>query len=296
MVDLLGVLFATLAACCLAGQAIGVRLATRRGRSADTVLIVLFMNAVTFVALALVFVSDFVLTPTAIIAFVTAGIVSTMLGRVCLFGSIKRIGASRAEPIKASMPLYSTVLAALFLDEYVGTIQFGAILLIVVGVALVSWEGASTVRLADGGVPWTGLLLALGSAVLLGLEPIFATVGFREGTPVLQGLAIKTTGAFVVFFLYMAWRDSLPRPADIPVADRRWYLFAGVTSTAFMLFYYLGLNVSRVGIVVPIMQTSPLIVAAVSATFLGRIERITPRLVAASAIIVVGAIAVTLFG
>jgi len=44
------------------------------------------------------------------------------------------------------------------------------------------------------------------------------------------------------------------------------------------------------------MQTSPLIVLAISAAFLRDVERVTPRLVVAASIVVVGAVGVTVGG
>jgi len=293
---LVGVAFGVLAAFCLAGQALTIRLATRDGRTLDVLLIVLFINAATFAVLSAIFVPDPVVTPTSFLAFLGTGIVATLVARACFYSSIGRIGASRAEPIKASMPLPATVLAVLLFGEHVSGVQFGAIVLIVVGVALVSWEGARTDRALGTDVSIVALLLAVASAVLFALEPLFAVVGFREGTSPLVGLTIKTGGAFVILAAFVAWRDSVPYPSDIRDGNGRWYLLAGLASTGFMIFDYVGLSLSRVGVVVPIMQTSPLVVAAGSALFMRDLERVTPRLVAASVVIVIGAALVTLSG
>ncbi|WP_331235887.1 EamA family transporter [Natronorarus salvus] len=296
MVSLVGVVLAVVAAICLAGQALTIRLATRRGRSNDVLLVVMLVNVVVFVPLAVVQPSNPNVTPVAVVAFVAAGIVGTILGRALFYAGIKSIGASRAEPIKASMPLHATVLAVLFLGEVVTGLQLAGVALIVVGIALVSWEGSNADRIAGDGVPWTGLALPLAAAFFFGLEPIFATVGLAEGTPVIVGLTIKTVSALAVFVLYLGWRGSLPTRSGLPTGDVRWYVAAGLASTGFLLAYYAALEVSRVSVVVPIMQTSPLIVVLVSAALLHGVERVTPKLVAAAGIIVVGGILVTLFG
>lgn len=112
----------------------------------------------------------------------------------------------------------------------------------------------------------------------------------------LVGVTIKSIAALVAFSLYLAWHGSLPRPADFPSGSVRWYVLAGLASAGFMLAYYAGLSVSRVSVVVPIMQTSPLLVVLASAVFLRRSEKVTPRLATAAAVIVAGAITVTYFG
>ncbi|WP_331234093.1 EamA family transporter [Natronorarus salvus] len=296
MVSTLGVGLALLAACCLAGQALTIRLATRHGRANDALLVVIAVNVVVLFPLAFLLDPNPTVTPRSIAAFAGAGIVGTMLGRAFFYEGIKRVGASRAEPVKASMPLHATVLAVLFLGERVTGPQFFGIVLIVAGIALVSWEQASTDRLEGNETPWLGLSLPLAAALFFGLEPILATIGFGEGTSVPMGLAIKTAAALVVFVGYLAWRGTLPGRADVPPGAFRWYVLAGVTSTTFLLAYYAGLAVSRVSVVVPIMQTSPLIVVVVSALLFKRIEKVTPRLIAAAGVIVCGGITVTLTG
>jgi len=286
----LGVGLAVLAACFLAGQALTVRLATRAGSTGHVLLVVLGVNTALFVPAAIA-VGD-VPTPRAVAVFAAAGVVSTTLGRTLFYAGIKRVGAARAEPLKASTPLYATVLAAVLLGETVTGPQFAGVLLIVAGVAVVSWDGA---RGAAGGVDPVGIVLPLAGAFMFGLEPILAVVGFRAGAGVLAGLAIKSVAATAVTAGFLAARGSLPSRASL-AGDGAWYAAAGLANTGFLVAYYAGLSVAAVAIVVPIMQTSPLVVAAVSAVYLRGIERVTPVLVAGSAVVVVGAALVSVFG
>lgn len=296
MAPIAGVALAIVAAIGLAGQALTIRLATRRGRSNDVLLVVMLVNVVVFVLLVVLFVSDPGVTIKSFFAFMAAGIVGTMLGRAFFYAGIKRAGASRAEPIKASMPLHATVLAFLLLGERVTRIQFVGVILIVVGVAFVSLTGPAVDHRVDEDAARVGLLFPLMAAFFFGLEPIFASVGLTAGTSVLVGLTIKTVGAFVVFLFYLAWRGEVPRPSGIPRGEVRWYVLAGLANTGFLLAYYAGLSISRVGVVVPITQMSPLLVMAASAVFLRKVETVTPRLVAGAVVIVTGGITVTLFG
>lgn len=53
---------------------------------------------------------DYGLTKTSLLSFTAAGLSGTMLGRVFLYASIDRIGASRTAPIIASWALIASVL------------------------------------------------------------------------------------------------------------------------------------------------------------------------------------------
>lgn len=296
MVSGLGVGLAIIAACCLAGQALTIRLASQAGRTLDILLTVMLINALVFVPLVLIIEPTPLVTLRGILAFAGAGIVGTLLGRAFFYAGIKQIGASRAEPIKASMPLHAAILAVIVLGEPMTIGQFAGVVLIVVGIAAISFEGASTNRVSDEPLPWTGFLLPLAGAFFFGLEPIFASVGFAEGMSVVTGLTIKSVVPLILFSSFLLFRGQFPRYQEIPSESARWYVLAGVASVGFLLAYYSGLHVSRVGIIVPIMQTSPLLVAAISAIYLQDIERVTFRLLAASGIVVVGAILIVLLG
>ncbi|MFB6192337.1 MAG: EamA family transporter [Haloarculaceae archaeon] len=291
----LGAGLAFAAAVCLTGQALTIRLATREATSTHVLVVVLLINVAVLTPLAVVVPDGPRLTPTAVVAFVAAGMVGTLLGRAFLYGGIKRIGATRAEPLKASTPLHATILAVLFLGEVVTPLQLVGIVLVVAGVAVVSWDGTARDAAVAGSVDWTGLAFPLLAAFFFAVEPILAKVGFGQGTPVLVGLAVKTISAAAVFFAFLAARGDLP-DRDAIAADFRWLVVAGVANTAFLLVYYAALSVSRVSVVVPIMQTSPLLVALAAAAFLQGVERVTVPVVAGSAGVVVGAVLVTLFG
>lgn len=296
MVSALGVGLAVVAACCLAGQALTIRLASREGETKDILLVVMLFNTLVFVPLAFVVDPTPRVTVRGVLAFVGAGIVGTLIGRAFFYTGIKRVGASRAETIKASMPLHAAVLAVIVLGEAMTLGQFSGVVLIVVGIGLVTLEGASST--GDPNEPGSviGLLFPLGAAFFFGLEPIFASVGFAEGMSVIVGLSIKSVIPLVLFAGFLGYRGQFPGYSELPTGSVRWFVLAGVASVGFLLAYYSGLHVSRVGVVVPIMQTSPLVVAAVSAVYLQDIERVTPRLLVASGIVVVGAVLVIVLG
>jgi drug/metabolite transporter (DMT)-like permease len=69
----------------------------------------------------------------------------------------------------------------------------------------------------------------------------------------------------------------------------RWFLIAGVINAFSLLSYYVALQFAPVAIVVPLIQTSPLMTALLSRLTAPDLEPITPRLITAGACIVAGA-------
>lgn len=294
---LAGVALAAVAAVAVAVQSVSVRAGTDRGRATDALVVVLLVNVAAIVpAAALFHYPAYALTPRSVAAFAAAGAVGTLFGRICYYTSIERIGASRSEPLKASQPLHATVVAVVVLGERVTAGHVAGILLVVAGIAAISWETAR----GDGADPdadgsWLALSLPLGAAFLFGIEPTLAKLGFAEGTPILVGLAVKTAAATAGFLLYLRARGALPSPRALVDRNARWYAVAGLANTTFLFLYYLALSIAPVSVVVPVVQTSPLVVMVLSALFLARLERVTWRLVSAAGVVVCGAVVLTVY-
>lgn len=295
MIAIFGVLVAIVGSFALAAQSLSLRVGTHEGRVGDAVVVGLAVNVFVVVPTALVlYYPDYGLTPVSIASFVAAGLVGTLLGRVFYFGGIAKAGASRAEAIKASQSFNAALLAVIVVGETLTMAHLGAIVLIVLGLALLATESADD-PLTGEKIGWVALAYPLAGAFFFGLEPVLAKVGFAEGTPTLVALSLKVTAAGVGFLAYLAYRDELPTRRSVG-SNLRWFLAAGVANTTFIVAYYTGLSVSPVNVVVPIIQTSPLLVVVASAFLLRRHERVSPRLVVAAVVVVAGAIGVTVFG
>lgn len=295
---LLGVGFAAIAAFSAAVTSLGVRLGTTRGQTVHALIIVLLCNLLLVVPLtALLYYPNYPITTRAVLAFVGAGITGTLFGRVCYFTSISRIGSSRTEPIKATQPLHATLLAIVVLSEAVRLQHLAGIMLVVAGVAVITWEMTETNK---SGHPvkgaMSGLLFAFGAAFFFGLEAVWARSGFVEGGPLLLGLSIRIIAASIGFFGYLWVRGMLTSLSTLRVSSLGWYIVAGIANTLFLGAYYAALQVAPVSVVVPIVQTSPLLVILLSFFFLPtRLERVSLRLAVGAGIIVLGAILITMY-
>ena len=287
-----GVAFAILAALSLGGQAFAVRKASGGGPSTDILLVVLLINVAIIVPLAILYEPEAVVNIQSIMAFSAAGVVGTLLGRSLFYAGIQRIGASRAEPMKASMPLFATLLAIAILNESVNTQQIFGIVLIVVAIVSLSLErGSDTKYSTQFSILY---FLPLFAAIVFAFEPIFAMLGFQQGTGVFTGLSIKTLAAVTVFLFWILTHDGFPTRDRFSKSSQSWAIIAGLASTSFLITYYTGLSLAPVGIVVPIMQTSPLVVVILTAIFLRDEETVTFKVLASSVFVVLGAIFVTL--
>jgi drug/metabolite transporter (DMT)-like permease len=295
--QVVGPLLGIVAAVSLSVAALAIRRgsSTEDGSSFDALLVVLIVNVLILVpATLLLYRDDPGLTLRSIGAFAGAGLVGTGLGRMAYYKGIELVGASRAEPVKSSMPLYATLFAVLFLGESVSGLRWLGIAIIILGIGVISWElsgGESIEEFRD--VSMTGVFLGVAAAMLFGLEPILAKIGLAEGTPSLVGLMVKTVAATVFFFAYATAKDQFEFARLRRGTEWVWYAIAGVANTTFLVGYYAGLEIAPVSVVTPLVQTSPLFVAVLSYLFLPDLEHVTRYVVAGVTLVVTGAALIT---
>lgn len=296
----LGVLLASVGAVGFAGQFLFVRLGTEAGDVADGVLVVLACNLALLTPPVLVLYSPpyvDLFTPSSVLSFGAAGIAGMFVARLLTFKSIQEIGANLTSPVIASNVFFATIFAVVFLEERLTAVHFGGIVLIVAGIAVVSWETAAASG-AEQSIRETGatLVVPLVAAACIGIEPIFISIGLAAGTPTLPGIVVMAGVATVGFVGYLRLTDSL-RPIPVRSASTAWFVAGGVSTTVGFVAYFAALEVAPVVLVMPLLQLTPLIVVGCSVLFLPRrLERVTWRVGAAAAVVVVGATLVSLSG
>lgn len=287
----LGIGLATAAAFALAVHFLCIRKGTTGGTANDAVLVVMIVNIAILVPLVAVFYYPaYGLTTASLFWFVAAGLAGTMVGQICLYQGIDRIGANRSSPIQSTNALIATLLGVAFLGERLTATHGLGVVLVVGGVAAIAWETAQ--GNGDDGIEGSlllGMLFPFGAAVAFGVEPIFATLGMEEGTPAPVGLALKTVAATLGFVLYLRLRDALPAMTALTSVDGRWFVLGGVGHTLFLLGYYVALSLAPVSIVMPFIITTPVFVVVLSWLFMPQhLERVTWPLVTGTAVVAVG--------
>jgi drug/metabolite transporter (DMT)-like permease len=294
---LLGTILATTASLMFAFQYLCVRKGTQEGSVSHIIWVSLLSNVVIVVPPALIL-YDFSMSTEALLAFAGAGLTGSLFARICMFTSIERLGASRTSPIVASNALFATLLAVVLLDETLTTVHFLGVVMIVAGVAVISYETAESKRVDVTRRQLTVLFVVpILGALFLGMEPIFISFALEDGGSIVPGTAVVMTTAFAVFSVYTGATTGLPSTSVVRESYFRWYLGAGVATTFGLLAAFTALQTVPVAIAVPLIQTSPLLVIGLSTLFLpSKLERVTTAVLVSTVIIIAGAIIVSLSG
>lgn len=289
---LVGVLLAVVATTAVAAQSLLVRVSTKKFAVVDVIAVMFLVNLLVLLPVTVVwYYPAFGLTPTALLAFAIAGLLGSLLARLCLFVGIARLGASRAEPLKSTFPLVAVVGAVVVLNEQLTLALLAGTTLLIGGAIAVSWESHRSPATATGRRVWLDIGFPLAGALFLGIDPVFTKIGFAEGTPALVAVTVRVLAATAGFGLYLLWH-RLGSGRQLSIRPNRWLVLAGVVNTVYLVSYLAALARIPVSVVTPILGASPLLVLVGAAIFIQHEERVTARLALAVVVVVVGVVLV----
>ena len=229
---------------------------------------------------------DEILSPELLI-FVLVGLIQPGGTRYLAYLSVEKVGVAVTAPLRATTPLFSSLMAIIVLNEQLTAAVAGGTTLVVCGIILLSMREEKT-----GGWMNVFITLPLLSAFVAGSTQVIRKIGLAQITLPILGAAV-TTGTS---FLAVAVSLSVTRKWSAVTFNRHslgYFLLAGCAVTLGVASVYMSLYLSDVVIVAPLTSLSPLYSLVLSAVFLRDVEVITTRRVVAAGLIVLGAVLIT---
>ncbi|MBS3782195.1 MAG: EamA family transporter [Candidatus Thermoplasmatota archaeon] len=296
--DLIGAILALMGALIVASQSILVRKSTIGGSIKKLVGTVLLVNVITWTIISfLAYYPDFKVNLISLISFGLSGFFGFFLGYRLMFLAIQRIGASRTMPLIRTQVIIALILSISFLGESLSFFHLIGIVMILFGTGLVSKEIANEKNSIFSGkkLGLIDLSIPLIGGLSWGLNWFFTKLGLIEGTPVILGLAISSIGGFIGFVVLEGIFQKEFSFKKVKSPKLSWYILIGFVCALAFFLNFSALSISRVVVVNPIWQVSPLFVLILSYIFLPRLEKISSKLIIGSVVIVFGTITVILF-
>ena len=136
-----------------------------------------------------------------------------------------------------------------------------------------------------------GIAFGIGAGMCYGVSSVLIKHG-------MGGMAPPLIGAAVSLFAGMLGLSVLGARSIRTDIDKKkgigFMLLAGITAACGVISMFFALSMAPVVVVAPLQSTNPLFALLWSYLFIGRLEKITPRLVIGCILVVTGVILITL--
>lgn len=218
--------------------------------------------------------------------FILAGVFAPVIGRLCNYVGLERVGVNLTLPISNSNPLVAVILAMLFLGESLSVRgQFGAVATIVGGILLASATRGEDREMA---IRYRDLLFPVAGAVIYGTVQLFRKAGTDLVPAPAVGAAVNLTTSLVVVILILTVAPSQRAQLAIPRSDLLYFGLAGLASSLGLVSLYAALRSGDVVIVTPILNATPLFALVLTYAFLREREPFSTRVLAGTVFVVTG--------
>jgi drug/metabolite transporter (DMT)-like permease len=271
------VLLALASAFLFGAMTVALRFALRRAPDAEVGALLTILPAL---AVTLPFVAVQAVDLREIWPFLLAGLLGPGLSQLLFTLAVRDAGPSRTSVAVGTAPLFSVVIALIFLDEPLRAgLVLGALLIVVGGFLLVGE------RARPEHVKRIGLLLALASAVVFAVrDNLVRWLSIdTDVSPALAAAATLGAGGICVAAYVLATRRGRVSFRRLPVFMPAGLLF-GLSYICLFEGYYRG----RVTVVSPLVATESLWGVGLSALLLRRHELVGPRLLGGAVLVVTG--------
>jgi drug/metabolite transporter (DMT)-like permease len=215
------------------------------------------------------------------LTFVAVGLFVPGMTRVLTFRGIRTMGSAITSTIVNTTPMFSTALAMLVLGERPGPLVLAAVVLIVGGLAIISWEGAER--------SWkkTELIFPFLAALLFAMKDVTVRWGLGgTDSPVLAAAIAAFTSTIEIFLINLyIYKEKFALP---PKQVIHWFVGSGLFTGGSFLFMFLALNMERVSIIAPLINSYAVFVLVLAPLMAGQIEKVTLRKAVGAVLVVAG--------
>ena len=222
--------------------------------------------------------------------FALGGLLTPGLVRLLYYTGLAKLGASVNSSVFSVYPLYSALLAMLFLSEILTPQNWVGVISIVFGVILVEFTSRKTNK--SGKSMRKNLVFPIFGGLALGISAILRKTALEIFNAPILGVTVAYTFSFLIYAVMLAVSKSTRKDLSLR-QDLRLFWVAGVGQALSWIFSFYALSVEKVSIVTPLLSVEPIFVVLLAYLYLRGTEHVSLKLVASIILTVFGVILVT---
>ena len=225
----------------------------------------------------------------SILLFALSGILTPGFVRLLYYQGMKKLGAPVNSSFFSIYPLYTSLLAVLFLSEILAPGNWAGILMVVFGGILVEWSSREA---SNSQHSKKDLIFPVLGGIALGIGSIIRKSALNQFDAPVLGVAVAYTASLLPFLVMLAFSAQTRKELSLK-RDMRLFWVAGVGQAVTWMLGFYALSFDDVSVITPLLSIEPVFVALFAILYLRNIERVSPKLVVSIILTVVGVVLVT---
>lgn len=287
------VLGATLALLSAAASGFSVVLVGRHSKESNAFNMSLLISGVGVVVLwplALLLTDFSTFSLTGAMLFAVGGLLTPGLVRLFYYNGLRKLGTSVNSSIFSIYPVYTALLASLFLSEILTQNNWVGVFSIAIGVVFVelNFQGNGAERKATT----KGLIFPILGGITLGSSAILRKAALDMFNAPVFGVALAYTASFLLYATILAVSKQTRQKLSLE-RDLRLFWLAGVGQALSWILSFYALSLENVSVITPLLSVEPLFVLLLAFVYLRGQERVSAKLIVGIFLTALGVFLVT---
>jgi DME family drug/metabolite transporter len=226
----------------------------------------------------------------SLLLFALSGVLTPGFVRLLYYQGMKKLGAPVNSSLFSIYPLYTSLLAVLFLSEILAPGNWVGILLVFLGGMLVEWSSREVNF--ENKHSRRNLIYPVMGGLVLGVGSIFRKYALNLFNAPVLGVAVAYTFSLLPFIVMLMF--SAPTRKDMSLKrDLRLFWAAGVGQAITWMLSFYALSYDEVSVVTPLLSIEPVFVAMFAYLYLRKVEQVSTKLLVSIVLTVLGVALVT---
>ena len=262
-----------------------------RTNPTSAMLVITLVGAVVFLLISFFTVPLAYLKSDSLIYFVIAGIFSPSLVRWLFLTSLDRVGPSVSSSILATGPAFTAVIAIVLLNEKM-TLQIGLGILTIIAGIIVFERDMNNGR-GFGNRKSRDLIYPLLAALFFSFAVVIRKMGLQILDAPIFGVTVGFVTSLLIYSFLCLWIKKWRMSITVTMQDIPLFCSAGISLTLAWLTMFYALSYGDAIIVTPLANLHPIFVLVLSHFFLGKVEKITKRILVGVVVVITGVLLIT---
>jgi drug/metabolite transporter, DME family len=287
---MIGIALAIVSAATSAISVVLVRKYSNQSSTFNISLAVSWVGMLVLWPLALILTDFSLATIGSVLLFSVSGVLTPGFVRLLYYQGMKKLGAPVNSSLFSIYPLYTSLLAILFLSEILAPDNWAGILMVVFGGILIEWSS----REVNSGHKHSrkDLIYPIMGGIALGVGSIFRKYALVQFDAPVLGVAIAYTASLLPFLVILVFSQQTRKELSLR-RDMRLFWVAGVGQAITWMLSFYALSYDEVSVITPLLSIEPVFVALFAYLYLRKIEHVSSKLVVSIILTVLGVVLVT---